>query len=156
MVRSGAAERPVEPDDVGGSGVEARIKGVRGRWRVYTAYLDQTWSGRTALLSPLDRLVFDRRRMVDLLEFDYQLEMYKPASRRRWGHYALPVLHGDRLVGKVDATADHPAGVLRVPPSTRTNRSATPAAPLSSGRCAAWPRCWGWRPAETTPISHIM
>jgi hypothetical protein len=40
--------------------------------------------------------------------------MYKPAARRRWGYFALPVLHGDRLVGKLDATADHAAGVLRV------------------------------------------
>ena len=40
--------------------------------------------------------------------------MYKPVARRRWGYFALPVLHGDRLVGKVDATADRKAGVLRV------------------------------------------
>ena len=40
--------------------------------------------------------------------------MYKPAAQRRWGYYALPVLHGDRLVGKLDATADRKAGVLRV------------------------------------------
>jgi len=40
--------------------------------------------------------------------------MYKPAAKRRWGYYALPVLHRDRLIGKVDATADRKAGVLRV------------------------------------------
>ena len=56
----------------------------------------------------------DRKRMAELFEFDYQLEMYKPAAKRRWGYYALPVLYGDRLVGKVDATADRKAGVLRV------------------------------------------
>jgi uncharacterized protein YcaQ len=52
--------------------------------------------------------------MVDIFEFDYQLEMYKPAAKRRWGYYALPILYGDRLIGKVDATSDRPAGVLRV------------------------------------------
>lgn len=52
--------------------------------------------------------------MVELFEFDYQLEMYKPAARRRFGYFALPVLYGDRLVGKIDATADRRAGVLRV------------------------------------------
>jgi len=79
----------------------------------YLEGLDED-DGRTALLSPLDRLVFDRDRMARLFGFDYQLEMYKPASQRRWGYWALPVLHGDALVGKLDATADPAAGVLRV------------------------------------------
>ena len=90
------------------------IDGVRGEWRVDPAQLGQRFSGRLALLSPLDRLVYDRKRMVDLFEFDYQLEMYKPAAKRRWGYWALPILYGDRLVGKVDAKADHVAGALRV------------------------------------------
>ena len=40
--------------------------------------------------------------------------MYKPAAQRRWGYFALPILHGDQLIGKLDATADRKAGVLRV------------------------------------------
>jgi hypothetical protein len=52
--------------------------------------------------------------VAEIFEFDYQLEMYKPAAKRRWGYYALPILYGDRLVGKLDATADQRAGVLRV------------------------------------------
>ena len=40
--------------------------------------------------------------------------MYKPAAQRRWGYFALPILHEDRLVGKVDAAADRKASVLRV------------------------------------------
>ncbi|HET6919159.1 MAG TPA: crosslink repair DNA glycosylase YcaQ family protein [Jiangellaceae bacterium] len=65
------------------------------------------------MLSPFDRLTHDRKRTIELFEFDYQLEMYKPAAQRRWGYFALPILYGDRLVGKLDA-ADHTAGVLRV------------------------------------------
>ena len=114
LARAKATQTPGEPDHVGAAGEEAAVEGVRGAWRVDPAQLDRPFEGRTALLSPLDRLVMDRKRMVELFEFDYQLEMYKPAAKRRWGYWALPVLHGDRLVGKVDATAERDAGVLRV------------------------------------------
>jgi uncharacterized protein len=66
------------------------------------------------LLSPFDRLVYDRVRAQELFDFEYTLEMYKPAAKRRWGYFALPILHGDRLVGKLDAIADRKASVLRV------------------------------------------
>ena len=74
----------------------------------------RTFAGRAALLSPFDRLLHDRKRMIEVFEFDYLLEMYKPESQRIWGYYALPILYGDRLVGKLDATTDRDAGVLRV------------------------------------------
>src|SRR5207244_582833 len=61
-----------------------------------------------------DRLVHDRVRALELFDFEYTLEMYKPAAKRRWGYYALPILHDDRLVGKVDAAADRKASMLRV------------------------------------------
>ena len=103
-----------ERDDVGEAGEPAVVAGVRGRWRVDPDLLGRPFAGRAALLSPLDRLVFDRKRMADLFEFDYQLEMYKPAAQRRWGYFALPILWRDRLVGKLDATTDRTIGVLRV------------------------------------------
>ncbi len=114
IARARAAQTPNEPNHVGSAGVEAVVEGVRGAWRVDPSLLDTPFRGRTALLSPLDRLVFDRTRMTELFGFDYQLEMYKPAAKRRWGYFALPVLHGDRLVGKVDATTDRGRDVLRV------------------------------------------
>ena len=104
----------VEPADVGEAGEPTVVEGVKGTWRVDPSLLDQPFSGRAALLSPFDRLIHDRKRTVELFEFDYQLEMYKPAARRRWGYFALPILYGDQLVGKLDATADRKAGVLRV------------------------------------------
>ena len=80
------------------------------------------------MLSPLDRLVFDRKRMTELFEFDYQLEMYKPVAKRRWGYWAMPILYGDRLVGKLDATADARPACFGSTPCTRTATGARRAA----------------------------
>jgi uncharacterized protein len=105
---------PMEPGDVGDAGETATVEGVPGEWRVDPAAIGQPFTGRTALLSPFDRLLHDRRRAEELFGFEYQLEMYKPKDKRRWGYFALPVLHADRLVGKLDATADREAGRLIV------------------------------------------
>jgi uncharacterized protein YcaQ len=114
IARARGPECPVEPVDVAEAGEPAVVEGVKGTWRVDPSLLGQPFSGRAALLSPFDRLIHDRKRTVELFGFDYQLEMYKPAAKRRWGYFALPILYGDRLVGKLDATADRNAGVLRV------------------------------------------
>jgi uncharacterized protein len=111
MRRPQASQAEREVDEVGESAV---VAGVRGTWRVDPTQLGLPFAGRAALLSPLDRLIFDRKRMLELFEFDYQLEMYKPVAKRRWGYWAMPILYGDRLVGKLDATADRKARVLRV------------------------------------------
>jgi uncharacterized protein YcaQ len=114
IARAKGPVSPGEPNGVEDAGEPAVIEGVKGAWRLDPSYLGGTCRGRAAVLSPLDRLVFDRKRMAELFEFDYQLEMYKPVARRRWGYWAMPVLFGDQLVGKVDATTDRTAGVLRV------------------------------------------
>ncbi len=117
IARAGRRVVPMEPIDVGEAGVSVTVEGVKGRWQVdpdQLDRLDEPFTGRAALLSPFDRLLADRKRVTELFDFEYVLEMYKPESQRRWGYYALPVLHGDRLVGKLDARADHDAGVLRV------------------------------------------
>ena len=114
IARGRGAECPIEPNDVGEAGEPAVIEGVAGEWRVDPEQLDRPFEGRAALLSPLDRLLFDRQRMVDLFEFDYALEMYKPSEQRKWGYWAMPVLYGDRLVGKVDATTNKKTRALRV------------------------------------------
>ncbi|TML75254.1 MAG: winged helix-turn-helix domain-containing protein [Actinobacteria bacterium] len=114
IARAQARVMPMEPIHVGEAGEPAVVEGVKGEWRVDPRYLDDGFEGRTALLSPFDRLVHDRVRTEDLFDFEYTLEMYKPAAKRRWGYFALPILHGDRLVGKLDAAADHKASVLRV------------------------------------------
>ena len=114
IARAKTAAFPMEPADVGDAGEPAVVDGVPGEWRVDPAQLGRPFRGRTALLSPFDRLVHDRRRALELFGFEYQLEMYKPAAKRCWGYFALPGLHGDRLVGKLDAVADRKAGRLVV------------------------------------------
>ena len=105
---------PSLADGLDGVGAPAEVEGVRGRWLVDPALLDRPFAGRTAILSPFDRLVYDRDRALELFGFEYRLEMYVPPERRRWGYYVLPILHGDRLVARVDARADRRAGLLRV------------------------------------------
>jgi uncharacterized protein YcaQ len=114
IAREKAAKMPMEPADVGDAGEPAVVEGTKGEWRVDPALLGDEFEGRTALLSPFDRLVHDRVRTEELFDFEYTLEMYKPAAKRRWGYFALPILHNDRLVGKLDATVDRKASALRV------------------------------------------
>jgi uncharacterized protein YcaQ len=115
IAREQATELGIEPANVRDAGEPAVIEGVKGEWRVDPACLDGApFEGRAALLSPFDRLVHDRDRAREIFGFDYHLEMYKPAAKRLWGYFALPILSGDRLVGKLDAKADRKAGVLVV------------------------------------------
>ncbi len=120
----------VEASDAGDAGEPAVVEGARGTWRVDPTILDKPFTGRAALLSPFDRVISDRKRMLELFDFDYQLEMFKPAPQRRWGYYALPILYGDQFVGKLDASARHDAGTLDIhalhedAPFTRRMRSA--------------------------------
>ncbi len=114
IARSKGPQIPGEPPYVGEAGESAEVEGVPGTWRVHPSYVGLSFEGRTALLSPFDRLVHDRVRAEQLFGFDYILEMYKPKDKRRWGYFALPVLHGDRLVGKLDATADRKTGTFVV------------------------------------------
>ena len=107
----------VSPQELHGAvpvGELATIEGVPGRWRVDPSQLDQPFAGRTALLSPFDRLLTDKQRQLRLFDFDYGIEMYKPEKLRRRGPIALPILHDERLVGSVDARADRRAGTLTV------------------------------------------
>ena len=137
VVRAGSSE------DVGDLGIQATIEGVRGKWRVEPELLDRPFAGRTALLSPFDRLVYWRNVTKALFDFDYVLEIYVPVAKRRWGYYVLPILHGERLVGRADAKADRDAGVLRVP-ALHLEPGATDddlaAAQAELGELAAWLR----------------
>jgi uncharacterized protein YcaQ len=102
------------PKVVGEAGIPAEIEGAAGVWRLDPEATAEGFAGRTAVLSPFDRLIHDRARALALFDFDYTLEMYKRKANRRWGYFALPVLHDDQLIGKVDASADRDTSVLNV------------------------------------------
>jgi uncharacterized protein len=72
------------------------------------------WAPRTTLLSPFDNLIIDRDRAELLFGFRFRMEIYVPKQKREFGYYALPILHGDRLIGKVDPAMDRKRGALVV------------------------------------------
>ncbi len=127
-----AADRKRQRDELVAEGtlVPVTVEGVRGQRLILADELEtleaaatfvasgaaapgETRSG-VAFLAPLDPMVWDRDLLRSLFGFDYVWEVYVPAARRRWGYYVLPLLWGDRLVGRIEPRFDRKAGVLRI------------------------------------------
>lgn len=110
----------------------------------------------TTLLSPFDPIVWDRRRALDLFGFDYRLECYTPAEKRRYGYFTLPILRRGALVGRVDAKAHRRAGVFELKsvilePSVRTSERFTRDVAAALLRCARWHGCAHVQVASSEP-----
>jgi uncharacterized protein len=86
----------------------------RGRLVAHPEAEDGPVPARTTFLSPFDRLIHDRARTETLWGFHYRLEMYVPAAKREYGYYVLPILHGDRLVGRIEPVFDRKTRELDV------------------------------------------
>jgi uncharacterized protein len=91
----------------------------KGRWYVRTQDLPLIdrieageWQPRTTLLSPFDNLICDRARTRLMFGYDFTIEIYVPAAKRKFGYYVLSILDGDRLIGRIDAAADRKRGDL--------------------------------------------
>jgi uncharacterized protein YcaQ len=94
-----------------------RSLGVRyenGEWHAHADAEDGPIGKRVTFLSPFDRLIHDRDRAEALWDYRYRLEMYVPKAKRQYGYYVLPILRGDRLIGRIDPVLDRKTGVLKV------------------------------------------
>jgi uncharacterized protein len=112
-----------------------RVEGGTEQWWVHRDVLDrldEDWLPRTTLLSPFDNLICDRDRTERLWGFAYRNEMYVAKAKRQFGYYVMPVLAGERLIGRVAARADRKSGVLVV-----EAMYAEPGAPPEPGLSAA-------------------
>src|SRR6266513_1572894 len=94
--------------------------GLKGDWYVHADDLgllgrieSGTFEPRTTLLSPFDNLICDRDRTLALWGFDFKLEIYVPKSKR-WGYFVMPLLHGERIIARLDLAVDRTEGTLDV------------------------------------------
>ncbi len=100
-----------------GVAVPVAIDGLGGEWLVHAellAALEDAWQPRTTLLGPFDPLISDRHRTEALFGMRFRLEIYVPQAKREYGYYVLPILHGDRLIGRIDPAFDRKRNVLTV------------------------------------------
>ena len=97
-----------------GVAVPATIDGLSGEWYAHGDLLGRAFRPRTVLLSPFDDLVSDRAHAQALFGFRFRLEIYVPKAKREFGYFVMPVLRGDRLIGRIDPRYDRDARILHV------------------------------------------
>jgi uncharacterized protein YcaQ len=97
-----------------GIAVPVEVEGLKGELLGHAGVMGTPFRPRTVVLSPFDQLIHDRRRTEELFGFRYRLEIYVPPAKREYGYFVLPVLSGDRLIGRIDPKFDRKNLVLHV------------------------------------------
>ena len=101
-----------------GVAIPVAVEGLAGEWLAHAQLLATidtgAWQPRTTLLGPFDPLIGDRERTEALFDFRFRLEIYVPAAKREFGYYVMPILHGDRLIGRIDPVFDRKHRILEV------------------------------------------
>jgi uncharacterized protein YcaQ len=97
-----------------GVAVPVTIADRAGEWYAHADVLDRSFHPRTVLLSPFDDLISDRDHTEELFDFFFRIEIYVPKAKRQFGYFVLPILHGDRLIGRIDPRFDRETRVLHV------------------------------------------
>jgi uncharacterized protein YcaQ len=131
-----------------------RTQGVRAAadgWEAHPDAADGDVPGRITFLSPFDRLIHDRERAEMLFRFHYRLEMFVPKAKRRYGYYVLPILRGDRLIGRIEPVFDRRSRTLSV-----NGAWAEPGAPAEAGQGvrAALDGLAAWLGADTLRVGR--
>ncbi len=102
--------------------VPVSVQGADGKWAPAFAAPDiesrlinlSPPTSRLRILNPFDPLARDRKRLLRVFGFDYRIEIFVPAAKRRWGYYVYPILEGSRFVGRIEVKADRKAGIMTV------------------------------------------
>jgi len=142
----------IEQLKVEGALIPVSIKGVKGgpffaltesAPLLEDALANRLKANHTTILSPFDPLISDRNRTRELFDFDYTIECYTPAPRRKYGYFVLPILHKGQIVGRLDAKAWRKEGRLQVialylEPGTKISSGLTTALAKSLHAYANW------------------
>jgi uncharacterized protein YcaQ len=107
------ADEEIIPISISDGPVEKSERYIHSQDIAFLNELDSNkWEPRVSLLSPFDNLFCDRARTKLLFNFDYTIEIYTPATKRKFGYYVLPILYGDRFIGRLDPVMDRKNGKL--------------------------------------------
>lgn len=140
---------PVTVETLGPAWVHASLRDA-----LTLAEADKLTATHSAVLSPFDPLVWDRKRAEQLFDFTYRLECYTPAAKRQYGYFVLPLLHCGQLVGRMDAKMHRKEGVLEVialylEPGIKPGRA------LEKGLLSAISDFAGWQGATRVTVKQL-